>query len=204
MAIVYISKYEIFELYEANNYKETHQLIENVSKLIERKLELKLIYPLSERLTNEIKTKISLLENAWLRLEHESNKEKFKKECKAVTYKINISTIDLEQDLLTREYEKYKFKSQELSHENNKLEVCMRELKSELSLLKNQLIKTETELKNKTDKEKSSRNISKISASQPNLQTQSTIFQIPTIKESNKLVENVELSNLNNRIKNSK
>ena len=175
MASVFISKEFMFDLFESNNFKETPQLMEGICKLIEEKLELKLIRPFNDRLLNEIRAKLVILEQNWSKCDNLWTQSKFRKECKSGVYKVNISTSDLEQDLLAREYEQYKFKCTELTHENNKLESNLRGLRSELSFLKNELIRAETELKNKNDQEKSTKNLKNSSnGSDPNNSLSST------------------------------
>jgi hypothetical protein len=153
MASVLITRHQLFQIFESNHFQvHSNEAIQEVCRLIEQQIGLNLINPVSDSLKNEIKSKFYIIHDAWLKLDSSGSREKFINESLRKSYKINVSTCDLEREKLTAEYQAYKNRCDDLSHEKNKLEINVKQLQSELRALQNRLIKTESDLKAKREK----------------------------------------------------
>lgn len=147
-----ISKLTVLDLLIKYNHEVTDEIIEDVTKLIESQLDVKLTHPISSKLYTDIKAKLITLKSAWSKLSTDVYKEMFRKEMSRRSFKIKLPAADLTDESMVARLEVIEERYVETKADNTKLEKTIKELNAELDELKAKLNHTSFNLTLETNK----------------------------------------------------
>ena len=149
MSSVDLRKSELLSLLDLNNFVVNEYLINEVLKLVENEGNVKLQDSISDSLTEDIRSKMSILCATWKRLSDEE-REIFRKNAKNRDYRIKINPYDVLpgtfKDYLNGKYESLQSM---LEISNKQIEILENEkiiLKEQIEIFKDQLSQKEAEL----------------------------------------------------------
>jgi hypothetical protein len=100
MRLVSVSKVDLLHVLVKYNLEETPELFNDVRGLLEKQLNVRLKWPISEDLKTEIRIKMLTLKHAWLskmQLTGDSRVEVYMREISRQVYKINVAETDIDK-----------------------------------------------------------------------------------------------------------
>ena len=134
-----ISKTEMLDLLHRHNFDENEAAIQEMVQLIQRKLNVNLNSPISDKLRFELKSKLNTLKISWTRLSTDFYKDLFRKEIFKRTCKIKVPPSDLNDDGLLSRFKVLQDEHADTKTQNSRLEKSVRDLQLELSNMRSKL-----------------------------------------------------------------